>query len=62
MLTAYRAAGGRAPQLLIHDSEHGDALIDAAARFGEGLPARTLPFAVNEVTQTGLECIAAAFA
>ena len=62
MLTAYRAAGGLAPQLLIHDAEHGDVLIDAAARFGKGLPARTLPFAVNEVTQIGLEYIAAAFA
>ena len=62
LLTTFRAAGGRNPQLLIHDSEHGCALIDAAARFGDGLPARTIPLAVNEVTQVGLETIAAAFA
>ena len=41
---------------------HGDALIDALARIGDGLPANALPFAVNEVTQVGLETIAAAFA
>ena len=62
MLAAYRAAGGQEPQILIHDAEHGDALIDASARFGHGLPARAIPFAVNETTQIGLETIAAAFA
>jgi ferredoxin/nucleotide-binding universal stress UspA family protein len=62
LLTSYRAAGGQRAQVLIHDGDHGDALIDAAARFGDGLPARTLPLAVNEVTQVGLEVIAAAFA
>ena len=62
MLIAYRAAGGRDAQILVHDHTHGDALIDAAARFGSGLPSRTLPLAVNEVTQVGLETIAAAFA
>ena len=38
------------------------ALIDALARHGDGLPANVLPLAVNEVTQVGLEAIAAAFA
>ena len=37
-------------------------LIDALARHGDGLPANVLPLAVNEVTQVGLEAIAAAFA
>jgi hypothetical protein len=37
-------------------------LIDALARFGDGLPAHVLPFAVNETTQVGLETIAATFA
>ena len=37
-------------------------LIDALARLGDGLPANVLPLAVNEVTQVGLEAIAAAFA
>ena len=32
------------------------------ARLGRGLPARVLPFAVNEVTQAGLEFLASAFA
>jgi ferredoxin len=62
LLSAYRDAGGRQPILLLHDDPHGSALIDALARFGDGLPANVLPLAVNEVTQVGLEAIAAAFA
>ncbi len=61
-LLAFRAAGGVNAQLLLHDGPHGGALIEAAARFGDGLPARTIPLAVHEVTQIGLETIAAAFA
>ncbi|MBO0753031.1 MAG: 4Fe-4S dicluster domain-containing protein, partial [Bradyrhizobiaceae bacterium] len=62
LLRAYRAAGGSHPVVLFHDDEHGGALIDALARHGDGLPAQVLPLAVNEVTQIGLESIAAAFA
>jgi ferredoxin len=62
MLIAYREAGGEGAVLLVHDEAHGAPLIDALARFGDGLPANVLPFAVNEVTQVGLESIAAAFA
>jgi ferredoxin len=63
LLTAYREAGGRQPPIvLVHDDAHGTPLIDALARFGDGLPADVLPVAVNEVTQVGLEAIAAAFA
>ncbi|TNC12141.1 4Fe-4S dicluster domain-containing protein [Methylobacterium terricola] len=62
LLTAYAKAGGTAPVLLIHDEAHGAPLIDALARFGDGLPADVLPLAVNEVTQVGPEAIAAAFA
>ena len=62
MLTAYRTAGGMGPVLLFHDDDHGAPLIDALARFGAGLPARILPVPVNEVTQVGLETIAAGFA
>ena len=62
LLTVYREAGGTLPVLLLHDEEHGGALIDALARHGDGLPANVLPFAVNEVTQIGLEALAAAFA
>jgi len=61
-LSAYRGAGGEAPVLLVHDDKHGSELINALARLGDGLPANTVPFAVNEVTQVGLETIAAAFA
>ncbi len=62
LLTVYREAGGVSPVLLLHDEEHGGALIDALARHGDGLPAHVLPLAINEVTQIGLECLAAAFA
>jgi ferredoxin len=62
LLTTYRDAGGTQPIVLMHDEEHGAELIDALARYGEGLPAHVLPVAVNEVTQVGLEAVAAAFA
>jgi ferredoxin len=62
MLMAYREAGGEQPIVLVHDDPHGAPLIDALARFGDGLPAHVLPFTVNEITQIGLESIAAAFA
>jgi ferredoxin len=62
MLVAYREAGGERAIVLVHDDSHGTPLIDALARFGDGLPANVLPFAVNEITQVGLESIAAAFA
>jgi len=62
MLHAYGRAGGRHAILLLHDDAHGTPLIDALARFGDGLPANVLPLCVNEVTQVGLETIAAAFA
>jgi ferredoxin len=62
LLTVYREAGGAQPILLLHDDAHGGALIDALARHGAGLPANVLPLAVNEVTQVGIETVAAAFA
>jgi ferredoxin len=62
LLTVYREAGGSNPIVLLHDNEHGVELIAALARCGQGLPANVLPLAVNEVTQIGLETIAAAFA
>jgi ferredoxin len=37
-------------------------MIDALARHGDGLPANVLPLSVNEITQVGIEAIAAAFA
>ena len=62
LLSTYREAGGKQPVLLIHDEAHGTELIDALARYGDGLPANVLPVAVNEVTQVGLEAIAASLA
>jgi ferredoxin len=63
LLMSYREAGGApAPIVLLHDDAHGTPMIDALSRFGDGLPAHVLPLAVNEVTQVGLEAIAAAFA
>jgi ferredoxin len=62
LLTTYRELGGRQPVLLFHDGEQGAPLIDALARYGDGLPAHVLPVEVNEITQVGLEAVAAAFA
>jgi len=62
LLLTYREAGGRDPVVLLHDEAHGAAMIDALARHGDGLPANVLPLAVNELTQVGLETVAAAFA
>ena len=62
LVQTYRKAGGSNAIVLFHDGEHGDALIDALARFGAGLPAHVLPLRVNEVTQLGPESLAAVFA
>src|SRR5947209_2189492 len=62
LLTTYAQAGGARPIVLLHDEPHGTPLIEALARHGDGLPANVLPLSVNEVTQVGLEAIAAAFA
>jgi ferredoxin len=62
LLTTYALAGGERPIVLLHDEPHGAALIEALARHGDGLPANVLPISVNEVTQVGLEAVAAAFA
>jgi ferredoxin len=62
LLTAYHKAGGARPSLLIHDERHGAEMIAMMARFGRGLPADVVPFAVNEVTQTGFDVLSAALA
>jgi ferredoxin len=62
LLSTYRDAGGKNAVLLFHDATHGDPLIDALARHGDGLPANVIPVGLNEVTQIGIETIAAAFA
>ncbi len=62
LLSAYRDAGGARPVLLLHDTEHGDEAISMMARFGRGLPANVIPFALNEVTQVGFDFMAGALA
>lgn len=61
MLGAYHEAGGDAPVVLMHDGK-GAALIEALARYGDGLPANVIPLRINESGQIGLETIASAFA
>jgi len=58
----YRDAGGTGPRLLVHDGDFGEDLISALARFGDGLPASVIPFAVNSVARTGLEFLLSAVA
>jgi ferredoxin len=62
LLITYRGSGGERPALLVHDDPHGGELISLMSRFGRGLPAEVIPFALNEVTQLGLDAILAAFA
>src|SRR3546814_132233 len=62
LLGADREAGGKRATLLLHDGKHGSEMIGMMARFGRGLPAQVLPFPLNEVTQVGIDFLAAAFA
>jgi ferredoxin len=62
LLSAYREAGGKQPVVLFHDGEHGTEMIEALARYGDGLPANVMPVQLNEMTQIGLETVAATFA
>jgi ferredoxin len=62
LLLTYGEAGGVQPILLLHDGEHGLPMVEALARYGEGLPPNVLPIQINEITQIGLEALAGAFA
>ena len=62
LLHDLRAGRRQQAVLLFHDGEHGNAMIEALARYGDGLPANVMPVEVNEITQVGLEAVAAAFA
>ncbi|MDO5529475.1 MAG: 4Fe-4S binding protein [Paracoccus sp. (in: a-proteobacteria)] len=64
-LAAYHKAAGEAdpaPVVLFHDGDHGTPLIAACAHLGPGLPARVIPFELNETTRLAPELIAAAMA
>lgn len=58
----YTAGGDLAPVILLHDADHGEPLINASGRFGDGLPAHVIPLGLNEITQAGPETLATAFA
>jgi ferredoxin len=62
LVTTYREAGGKNAVVLFHDADHGYGLIDLLARYGAGLPANVLPIEVQEITQVGVEAIAAVMA
>jgi len=62
LTASYREAGGTNPRLLVHDGDFGEDMISALARFGDGLPASVIPFAVNSVAQAGLEVLLSAAA
>jgi ferredoxin len=62
LLSTYLEAGGTRPIVLLHEARHGEELIAALARAGDGLPAAVLPVAVGEVAQLGLETLAGAMA
>lgn len=53
LATAYRAAGGAAPRLLVHDDGHGREMIALAARLGRGLPADVIPLEVAALSTVG---------
>jgi len=61
LLVTYAAAGGKAPVLLVHSAEHGGAVINALARFGDGLPANVLPLSLHAVTLLGHDAMVTAF-
>ncbi|PIW29726.1 MAG: 4Fe-4S ferredoxin [Rhodospirillales bacterium CG15_BIG_FIL_POST_REV_8_21_14_020_66_15] len=62
VLRTYLKAGGTDPVLLIHDTDQGEEAIGLIARMGRGLPANVIPFAVNEVTQVGIDLFLSAAA
>lgn len=57
----FRAAGGGAPRLLVHDA-HGAEMIALAARFGRGLPADVIPLELSVVSGFGHSEMLAALA
>jgi len=62
LLVTYRDHGGRDPVLLVHDPREGEELVFAVGRYGRGLPANVIPFAVNSVGQLSLDALLTALA
>ena len=62
LLKTYLEAGGKQPVFLFHDSEYGSEMINTMARHYDGLPANVIPFAINSISQTGIELALSALA
>lgn len=62
LLTGYRAAGGDAPVVLMHDASRGADAIRLSGRFGRGLPANVLPLDVPDTGLVGLDLLLPALA
>ncbi len=62
LVSTFLKAGGKNPEILVHDNRFGLELIGMSARFGRGLPANVLPLGVNEVTQIGHDAMLAMMA
>ncbi len=61
LISTYLNARGKNPVLLVHEEDHGSALISSLARFGEGLAENVLPFSVHSITHIGHETLSAFF-
>lgn len=53
LASTYTKSGGSAPRVLFHDETYGTELIQMSSRFGKGLPADVIPFAVTNVESIG---------
>ena len=53
LASAYSAAGGASPRLLVLDSGHGAEMVALFARFGRGLPADTIPLELETLARFG---------
>ena len=62
LFAAWREGRGGPATLLAYEARHGDPLVTALARAGDGLPPHVLPFRVDEIGQLGLDLLATAAA
>jgi len=62
MARTYLEAGGKSPELLLHDGRYGDEVINTLARFGKGLPAHVIPYEMHAVGRTGHDILLGAIA
>lgn len=62
LVSTYLNAGGKNPEILVHDNSFGLELIGMSARFGRGLPDNVLTLGVNEITQVGHDAMLAIMA